>query len=181
LQSRDHREARKAGGPEGKGRNILPTMTDPSDALRSFQQALVDGEIQLQRGKIDSELFVHSDRPQGEMRLTYVRLQRQTVTALAIAVLTEPIEGIPCFQLGVAVPEPYRGQGRAKSIVEAAIIEMKSGLARNNIRAFYVEAIVGTHNEASQHVAAATISTTPVAVTDEFSGLPALQYLCKID
>jgi hypothetical protein len=95
--------------------------------------------------------------------------------------LTEPIEGIPCFQLGCAVPAAYRGQGRAKNIVDAAIIEMKNGLARNKISAFYVEAIVGAHNTASQHVAAATISTTPKEVTDQFSGLPALQYLRKID
>lgn len=158
----------------------MPAMTDPFDALKSFQQALIDGEVQLQRGAIDSELFVHSDRPQGETRITYARLQRQTVTALAIAVLTERVEGIPCFQLGVAVPEAYRGQGRAKSIVEAAIIEMKNGLARNKVPEFYVEAIVGVHNKPSQRVAAATISATPVEVTDSLSGLPALQYLRKI-
>jgi hypothetical protein len=162
------------------GEKILPAMTDPSDSLRSFQQALIDGEVQLRPGEIDPELFVHSDQPQGKTRITYVRLQRQTVTALAIFVLTEPIEGTPCFQLGVAVPEAFHGQGRAKSVVDAAIIEMKNGLARNKIPAFYVEGIVGTHNEPSQHVAAATISTTPVAVTDKLSGLPALQYLRKI-
>lgn len=158
----------------------MTAMTDPYDSLVSFQQALTDGELQLQRGEIDRELFVHSDRPLGHMRLTYVRLQRQTVTALAIAVLTEPIDGIPCFQLGVAVPEAFRGQGRAKSIVEAAIAEMKNGFSRNNIREFYVEAIVGDHNKPSQQVAAATISTTPKAVTDSDSGLPAQQYLRKI-
>jgi hypothetical protein len=32
----------------------------------------------------------------------------------------------------------------------------------------------------SKHVVAATISREPVGVTDEFSGLPALQYLGKI-
>lgn len=155
-------------------------MTDPSDSLTSFQQAFKDGEIQLQRGEIDQELFVHADRPQGEMRFTYVRLQHQTVTALAVAVLIEPIEGIQCFQFGYAVPEAYRGQGRAKNVVEAAIVEMKNGLARNNIAAFYVEAIVGAPNLPSQRVAAATISATPAEVTDSISGLPALQYLRKI-
>jgi hypothetical protein len=159
----------------------LPAMTDPSDSLTSFQQALTDGEMQLQRGEIDSELFMHSDRPQGVTRVTYVRLQHRTVTALAIFVLTEPIAGIPCFQLGVAVPEAYRSQGRAKSVVDAAIVEMRNGLARHpKFSGFYVEAIVGAHNVASQHVASATISTAPVSVTDEFSGLPAFQYLRKI-
>jgi len=155
-------------------------MTDPSDALKSFQQALVSGQIQLQRGQIDSELFLHVDQADGQPRFTYVRLQRQTVTVLVNLVRCDPIEGNPCFQIGCAVPEAYRSQGRAKNAVGAAIIELKHGLARNKISTFYVEAIVGTDNEASKHVAAATISTTPVEVTDQFSGLPALQYVRKI-
>jgi hypothetical protein len=155
-------------------------MTDPSDALTSFQQALLDGEIQLQRGQLDPELFVYADRPNGEMRLTYVRLERQTVTVLVILAPIEPIGGTPCFQIGVAVPEAYRNQGRAREAMIAAIAELKCGLARNKVPTFYVEAIVGTHNEPSQHVAAATLSTTPVKVTDQFSGLPALRYVRKI-
>jgi RimJ/RimL family protein N-acetyltransferase len=155
-------------------------MTDPSDALKSFQQALVDGQLQLQRGEIDSDLFVHVDKPNGQPRFTYVRLQRQTVTALVILVISDPIEGTRCFQIGYAVPEAYRSQGHAKNAVGAAIIELKHGLARNKISTFYVEAIVGTDNEASKHVAAATISTTPAEVTDQVSGLPALRYVRKI-
>jgi hypothetical protein len=156
-------------------------MTDPSDALKSFQQALVDGEIQLQRGQIDPELFLHLDHTNGQPRFTYVRLKHQTVTALVILVIGDPIEGVPCFQIGYAVPEAYRSQGRAKNAVGAAIIELRHGLARNRIiSTFYVEAIVGTDNESSKHVAAATITTTPVEVTDQVSGLPALHYVRKI-
>jgi hypothetical protein len=97
-----------------------------------------------------------------------------------VLALCEPIEGVPCFQIGYAVPKEYRGQGRAKGIVDAAIAELKHGLGRNKIHSFYVEAIVGTDNEASKHVAATTISATPVAVTDKYSGLPALQYVRKV-
>ena len=158
----------------------MARMTDPSDALTSFQQALLDGEMQLGRGDIDPELSVHHDSPQGKMRLTYARLEGQTVTALALVVMGDPIEGLPCFELGVAVPEEYRSQGRAKKIVEAAIAELKHGLARNKISTFYVEAVVGTANEASKRVAAAIISASPVAGTDYLSGLPALQYVRKI-
>jgi len=71
----------------------LTKTTDPSDALKSFQQALVDGQIQLQRGQIDPGLFVHLDQPNGQPTFTYVRLQRQTVTALVILVVSDPIEG----------------------------------------------------------------------------------------
>jgi hypothetical protein len=155
-------------------------MTDPSDALTSFQQALIDDEIKLQRGQLDPELFVLLDHPNGEPRFTYVRLKGRTVTALVILVLADPLKGTPCFQIGCAVPNAYRNQGRAKDAVEAAIAELKHGLARNKISTFYVEAVVGTHNEPSQRVAAATISAAPAEITDEVSGLPALHYLRKI-
>jgi hypothetical protein len=158
----------------------LTRMTDPFDALQSFQQALVDGEIDLQRGQIDPEFFVHLDRPNGQPRFTYVRLQRQTVTAMVNFAVSDPIEGVPCLQIGVAVPEAYRSQGRAKSAVGAGIIELQHGLARNKVSTFYVEAVVGIDNEASKHVAAATISKAPIEVTDQVSGLPALHYVRKI-
>ena len=46
---------------------------------------------------------------------------------------------------------------------------------------FYVEAIVGADNKASQRVAERTLSNKPVAVTDHISGLPAFRYLQKIE
>jgi hypothetical protein len=139
-------------------------MVDPYDALTSFQRALDSGQLRLQRGSIDTDLFVHADSPNGKHRFIYIRLEGQTITAMATAVMTDPIKGVLCFQLGVAVPKAFRSQGRAKDAVNAAIIELKHGLARNKISTFFVEAVVGTHNEASKRVAAATISTTPVEV-----------------
>jgi len=94
--------------------------------------------------------------------------------------MTEPIDGVPCFQVGVAVPVPYRSKGYAKSIVAAAIAELKNGLSRNNISSFYVEAVVSTDNVPSKRVAEAVISSNPAAITDEYSGLPALHYVRKI-
>lgn len=100
--------------------------------------------------------------------------------ALAIMVGTEPLKGLPCFQMGVAVAKAYRRKGHGKRIVAAAIAELKHGLSRNKIPSFYVEAIVSVDNAPSKRVAEATISTSSVAVTDEFSRLPALQYLMKV-
>jgi hypothetical protein len=160
---------------------LMPQMTDPSGALVSFQQALLDGEIQLQHGAIDPELFVYVDRPSGLPRFTYVRLKHQMVAAMVMLVSVEPLDGYPCFQIGYAVPERYRRQGRAKSAVAAAIAELRQGLKRNHVLTFYVEAIVGTDNEASKRVAAVTISAVPTEITDSVSGLPALRYVRKID
>ena len=157
-------------------------MTDPFVGLTSFQQALLNGEISLRPGELDPDLFLHVDSPGGDVpRFTYVRLDGQSVTALAMIVPAEPIDGLRCFQAGVAVPEAHRGKGHAKSIVAAAIAELKHGLSRNGIGSFYVEAIVSVDNEPSKRVAASTISATPVAITDQPSGLPALHYVRKID
>jgi len=159
----------------------MPQMTDPFAALESFQEALANGGVALERGVIDPNLFLHVDHPNGLPRFTYVRLDRRTVTALVMFVPVDPLEGSPCFQIGYAVPEKYRAQGRAKDIVVAAIAELKRGLTSNGVPGFYIEAVVGTDNEPSMRVAATTISTSPVQITDHVSGLPALQYVVRVE
>jgi hypothetical protein len=159
----------------------MPSMTDPMVALVSFQQALLDGEIRLQVGELDPDLFVHADNPAPSIsRITYVRLDGRTVKAFVNVTSAGFVDGLSCFQLGVAVPVKYRNKGYAKSTLASAIAELKHGLSRNRIPSFYIEGIVSVDNEPSKRASAATISSTPTAVTDEGSGLPALQYLRKI-
>ena len=64
----------------------------------------------------------------GSPQFTYVRLDGHTVTALVMFVHVQPLKELLCFQLGVAVPEKYRAQGRAKEIVTAATAELQNGL-----------------------------------------------------
>jgi hypothetical protein len=159
----------------------MPSMTDPMVALVSFQQALLDGEIKLRAGELDPHIFVHADKPTADIsRITYVRLDGRTVKAFVNVISAGRVDGLPCFQLGVAVAEQYRNKGYAKSTLASAIAELKHGLARNKIPSFYIEGIVSVDNEASKRASAATISSSPTAVTDKDSGLPALQYLRKI-
>jgi hypothetical protein len=76
-------------------------VTDPSNALESFQQELLlHGTTKLKRGVHDQSLFVHFDSPNGVPRFTYVRLKDTTVTALVMFAMVEPIEGKTCFALG---------------------------------------------------------------------------------
>jgi phage tail protein X len=110
----------------------------------------------------------------------YFRVENRTITAIAMLVSGPPIDETPCFHVGWAVPTAYRNYGRAKGAITAAIAELRHGLARSGVTAFYVEAIVGTDNPASQRVAAQTMSPTPTPVTDSVSGLPALQYLLSV-
>lgn len=51
----------------------------------------------------------------------------------------------------------------------------------NGVSAFSIEASVGTDNEPSMRVATATIATSPVQITDDVSGLPALHYVRKVE
>jgi hypothetical protein len=69
----------------------------------------------------------------------------------------------------------------AKEAVGMALAEMQHGLARGHISTFYVEAIIGADNKPSQRVAEQALSATPVAVTDQVSGLPVFQYVRKIE
>lgn len=159
----------------------MAAMTDPSDALGAFQAQLASENLPIRRCVLDADLFVLVDEPNGKPRFTYLQLQGRTITALVMLVLVDRIEGIPCFQIGYAVPEVYRNQGRAKKAVAAAILELRDGLlTRAGNPAFYVEAIISEDNTASRHVAAATISVDPVPVTDSPSGKPAFQYVRKI-
>lgn len=159
----------------------MAQMTDPHAALTSFQTAFDTQLISLQPGVLDRDLFLHVDSPTGSPRFTYVRLERRTVTALVMFAQVPPLGGLPCFQLGYAVPVKYRAQGRAKKIVTAAIAELQNGLSRNGIAAFCIEAVVGADNGPSMRVATATISSSPVSIMDESSGLPALHYVRKVE
>ena len=92
-------------GQSSLRQNARARMTDPSNAMQSFQQALLRGGIQLRRGVLDPDLYVYVDKPNGQPRFTYVRLNRKTVTAFVEFAWCEPIEGTPCLAIGYAVPE----------------------------------------------------------------------------
>jgi hypothetical protein len=156
-------------------------MTDPLNALQSFQEELLRGTIPLSPTKLDPALFVYRDNVDGAPRMTYARLEGKTVTVLVIFTSAEPFKGMPCVGIGYAVPEKYRKQGRAKEAIGAAIADMQYGLGRQGHSVFYVEAIVGADNIPSRRVAEQLISNTPVAIKDGLSGLPALQYLRKVE
>lgn len=157
-------------------------MTDPSIAMHSFQQMLTAGRIQLQKCRLYTNLYVFADEPAPQKpRMTYVRLDKNTVIAFVTFAICSPIENIPCFQIGYATPEGYRCQGRAKEIVSMAIEEMKSGYKIAGVTTFYIEAIVDADNIPSQMVAEKGISTTRESMIDEISGTPAYRYLLKIE
>ncbi|WP_411902745.1 GNAT family N-acetyltransferase [Methylorubrum thiocyanatum] len=156
-------------------------MTDPTPAMVSFEQALKAGYIKPRRCELDPELYAHYDEPHGVERWAFVRLDGTTVTAFVNAMPAEPVDGHGCLQLGCAVPAPFRRRGLATSTLKAAIAELRHRFGRSGIGIFYVEGIVNVENVASRRASERAISANPVEVTDRLSGLPALQYLLKVE
>jgi GNAT superfamily N-acetyltransferase len=158
----------------------VKSLPNPHDAMQSLEDAIACGDVRLQKGEVDPTLWMTVDKPNGELRLTYVRLEVSKVVALVMAIECEPFESKLCLNIGYAVAETHRGKGVAKEIVKAAIAEMQKGFGRTRNAEFYVEAIVGEDNLPSMRVAEQVISSTYNSMPDSFSGIPIRQYLLRI-
>jgi RimJ/RimL family protein N-acetyltransferase len=153
---------------------LMSTAPDPSVALKAFQQDL--DKIPLTPCETDPKLLYHLDQPGGMARLTFVRLQERTVTAMAVLFAADPVDGVLLFHGFYAVPEAYRDQGRAKDILRAALRQIERGFARADVTTIRIEVVVDADNAAGQEVAAAVVAPDPVAITDQVTGRPALRY-----
>lgn len=155
-------------------------MTDPMDALNGLQSALDAKSVQLQSCEVHRNLRVFLDHPMGTPRFTYALIEGGKVNAVALFVLIDPVEGVPCWQIGYAVVAQMRGKGLGTRILSNAIEELQNGLKRTPMKEFYLEAVVSPNNEASNKIARRVLSATPVPGTDQFVDEPALQYLRKV-
>jgi len=160
----------------------MSRMTNPMDGLISLQHEIKKNGFQLNPCVLHTDLQVVLDQPNGETRITYAMIDFGRVRAFVTYVSADPINGIPCFGVGYAVPEKFRRQGLASKIIDKSIDEMKHGLARNGIQKFYIEAVVGESNISSRKVAEKVLSKTPDRTgLDEFSGEPAITYIRLIE
>lgn len=155
----------------------MTQMTDPHDGLVSFQSALKLGLLQLSKCKIHKDLKFLYDMPNNSPRITYALLDRNNVVkATASFVPVDPCDDGPCFGVGYAVAEPFRGKGLAYEILEKSLDEFIA-LSKGKTPRMYIETIVGVDNIASQKVSSRFINDAPDEVTDKLSGLPALHYM----
>lgn len=150
-------------------------IADPMVSLNELQKAIRRG-MPTRPTEAGTTIRLVVDKPAGVHRYSYAKIEHGRVKSIAILVHHEPINGIPCFNLGYAVPDAYRNRGWAKDILEKAIEEMRRGLGRNGGTSFYVEAVVSRDNIPSQHVASKVISGSPVEGIDSESGEPILAY-----
>jgi hypothetical protein len=155
-------------------------MTDPMDSLNAMQSALNEGIIRLQSCELYPEIGILLDQPNGFYRYSYVQLNGQQVEAIALIVMTESIDTVPCFQIGYAVIESMRRKGLGKSIIKKALTDFKNGMQRNSIKEYYIEALISTKNKASNIIASRLLSNKPVKCKDEITNESAYQYLLKV-
>jgi hypothetical protein len=147
------------------------------DALRTLQPAIDTGGVTLRQCEIHKDLWLTVDQAGDRIRMTYISLNGRQAQAIVMLVQAEPVEDVPCFQLGYAVFEHLRGQGLGTRTVAKALDEMKNGFSRGRMKRFYIEAVVSITNDPSNRLARRLLSDSPVSIIDSISGEPALQYL----
>lgn len=133
----------------------MPGMSDPSDALKIFQEAILKGPVDLEQGQVDPTVYVHLHRGHAIPQYTYVLLEGKTVRSFATFALNGTYKGCPNLAAGYAAPEAYRNKGLDKAILRAGMAEMRNGF--KDMPPFYVEAVVSEQNTVSLKVAEAVL------------------------
>lgn len=152
----------------------MAQMTDPSKALKSFQDVYSSFPLPMQPGQLDPDVLMMLDDEPGAPRFTFVLVEDRIVIAFATLIVTEPFEGITCFALGYAVPPSHRNKGLAKRLVTSAIAELVHIVGPQS---FCIEAVVSQDNPASLNVAKQTLKVEPRSITDSISDKPAYQFV----
>ncbi|WP_229711240.1 GNAT family N-acetyltransferase [Agarivorans gilvus] len=154
-------------------------MVNPMNALMSLQTEIFNG-IPLRSCAAHPSLKMFYDQPNGRPRFTFAKVESQLIKAFAVVAITETIQSLPCVNLGYAVPPEYRQQGLGTEIVKLSINELKAEFKRNGVNEFYVEAVVGVQNIASQRLAAKLLSANFEKIKDDVSGEDAYYYCLKV-
>lgn len=155
-------------------------MVNPMDGLKELQKALDNG-FNVNPCEIYSDLSMVVDTPDNKARITYIKTDsNNSIISYCVYVSADPVEGIPCFNIGYAVPKKYQNEGLGSEIIKKSIDELKNGLKRNGRNEFYIEAIIGVDNHVSQKLAQKYISSESKKVTDSYSKQPAYQFLGKV-
>jgi len=127
----------------------MPKSQTEQSPVLSLQRAVRDGVVPLKAGVTDPALYVAIDQANHKNRFTCFRFENGVVTAFVNFVELEPRDGKTLLQVGYEVPEHLRGQGRAKDVVAAAIVELQTFMNLSaEIPDFIVEAIIDEENVA---------------------------------
>lgn len=155
-------------------------MPDLSFTLASFQRAFREGLIDPRPVASNSKFYLLADEAEGTPRLTYAFIERGEAIAIAVYFVAPPYKGNMCFQVGYAVDERHRNKGVATTLLETSVAELRRNF-KQRTKLFYIEAVVEESNLASMTVAGRVLSSQPASAKDSNSGLPAFQYLRRVE
>lgn len=158
-------------------------MIDPSIPLKSFEKAVnkKDKTLTIRFSERDPTFRIVLDNPDSDVtRITVARFWGRDLLGYVQVVPAEDIEGVPAFGFGWAVPERHRRKGYCGQIVEQTFIEVKDLFAKKGLHDFWLEAIVGDTNEASNKVAVRSFGAPVNHSFDTQSGAPIFQYWKRI-
>ncbi len=158
----------------------MPVITNPMEALNSFQVEVKRG-LPVEQCATNRDLSVMYDEPNGKPRYSYAKIEWGKVKAFVMFVLDTPINEIPTFNIGYAVPEFYQNKGFGREIVRKSIEEFSGGLAGAGIRRIYVRAVVDLFNDSSNKIARDLLSPSPEEIIDDISGKRAFHYTLLIE
>ncbi|AXR05387.1 GNAT family N-acetyltransferase [Salinimonas sediminis] len=155
-------------------------MTDPYNSLTGLQTALNQKQIVLDNCKTTDFIKMHADKPQGQPRFTYARMEGKKVVSIVILIPAQPIEGVLCMAIGYATHKLRRKRGLAIKTIEAALKEFQHGMSRNSVSDIMIEAIVEKENIASQKLAKRVFMDEPREGKDQYSGEACFAYVRKL-
>lgn len=157
--------------------HLMPSMPDLMVPLLSLQEEFDRGTIASEPCALSKHYQMIFQDFNGVKRFTYAKVIAGKVQALAIFALSEPIDGLPCFNVGYAVKPDLRGHGLGVEAVNAGIAELKNGFGRAvRGKSFYLEAVVEVSNQPSIRVAENLFSAPGKPIVDAFSKRPALYF-----
>jgi len=134
------------------GKNQL--MAEKS--FKEFSDAFDKKIIDLHPCEISKDLYLHVDKPEGTIRLTYAMFSndKTTVTAITIIHFYEPYQnGISKWSMGWCVHPDYRNKQLGYTIARLALDEFVKNMGPKMPSDFYIEASVDAGNIASRRIA----------------------------
>jgi RimJ/RimL family protein N-acetyltransferase len=154
----------------------MKTMADPMDALRSMQQALIDG-TPLYLGNVGGDYQGRLDQyPNGDRRYLFAKIVNGKAIALVIFATEESINGVDCYSVGYAVDEKYRRRGLAVEAFQTGVVELVKELRKTGLKRFYVDAVIDVTNEPSIKFAQKLFAEPGQKIHERESERPALHF-----
>lgn len=151
-------------------------MANPMVMLNSFQDALNAG-MQIHSHELIHGYKMYYDEPfKGGRRYTFAKVENGKVLVIAVFGLEYPIDNTTCYNVGYAVSENCRGKRLSIEAVNLGIERLKTELAKNNIKRFYIEAVISENNIPSIKVAEKLFSSKGTIIKERETGENAFHF-----